>query len=581
MNDIQQWRRMIQPGRARTPALPGPPMEPEGDSNNASPTPSRRGLKPKKSAYFTLVSSPGKAQTLDTSTTVLEGDSFMARAPSWIEASIFPKPTAERLIDSVMCRLLSDPYDALDPRFNGVLLQIFEEFRLAEDERVNLDARLFEADFKQEKLLHRLQQAQKQWTKERQDLKAEIKRLELLLTQGRRGLAEVTLARQDSHLRTKQLELAGGRTDDGLETIFQVLEHGWRYADKAFSNQRAVLRSRQQSPSVQMRRLSTQLTSQKSSLCTDTNVSFGTPPTAFSDFLLGQPPSEGCRLDTGLPTLSEPKTSLSDDTLSTFSCIGDLLPDEAATASNGDIAFARPVCHAHHAPYTTVAPVPSYRLDMNVLQATPKFLDIAKAHSVHASSGSTAQITVTAAPPTPDLTPRRSRLRTPTKGLRKQPSLLAMASGFFQRLRPHPHGDTTYTSGSRFSFDSGNETVPSDSATTAVRSSLEASKLRRSVSLSAFPLPSETTALDAPSSQSDALPSVYQEQTMLFPPSALSTSRRTSRIPTPIHNAHSAARPRQEREASYSSLQTVVKSTTESESEHTREATTVHRLRGC
>ena len=36
------------------------------------------------------------------------------------------------------------------------------------------------------------------------------------------------------------------------------------------------------------------------------------------------------RAETRLQAVSEPKTSISDDTLSTFSCVGDLLPDETA-----------------------------------------------------------------------------------------------------------------------------------------------------------------------------------------------------------------------------------------------------------
>ena len=86
---------------------------------------------------------------------------------------------------------------------------------------------------------HALHHSSQQWQQERQDYKAEVKRLELLLAKGKRGLAEVTLARQDSILRHgKQRSLSG---DDTLETIFEFLEKTKRYEDSAWSSQRGIV----------------------------------------------------------------------------------------------------------------------------------------------------------------------------------------------------------------------------------------------------------------------------------------------------------------------------------------------------
>ena len=59
-----------------------------------------------------------------------------------------------------------------------------------------------------------------------------------------------------------------------------------------------------------------------------TDLQFGKPPLTSVSFLEEQTNIK--RLYSLPPPASEPKTSTSDDTLSTFSCVGDLLPDEAA-----------------------------------------------------------------------------------------------------------------------------------------------------------------------------------------------------------------------------------------------------------
>ena len=57
-----------------------------------------------------------------------------------------------------------------------------------------------------------------------------------ILAKGKRGLAEVTLARQDSVIRHSKYYRKGN--DDSLETIFEFLEKTKRYEDRAWSSQR-------------------------------------------------------------------------------------------------------------------------------------------------------------------------------------------------------------------------------------------------------------------------------------------------------------------------------------------------------
>ena len=226
MTDIHQWRRMIQPVRARTPAI-----EVEDSDSVVSPTTPRRGLRPKLSSYFTQHDASAAPSKTDLA---FEEDLFSPTVPSCPSNEPAPSPHAEKLIDAVMCRLLADPYRGLDPRFNGMLMQIFESFRYLTDEKHELLLKLQQETDRGRAMETALQHSSRQWDREKHDYKAEVKRLELILAQGKRGLAEVTIARQDSVLRRGKASLSG----DTLETIFEFLEKTKRYEDRAWSSQR-------------------------------------------------------------------------------------------------------------------------------------------------------------------------------------------------------------------------------------------------------------------------------------------------------------------------------------------------------
>ncbi|KAI7373629.1 hypothetical protein KC328_g16517, partial [Hortaea werneckii] len=237
MADIQQWRRKIQTSRARTPAV----QETNDDTDGiAIPTTPKRGLRPKISSYFTKDPGTAASVRVDAPNSLLDEKNSSCVLPTWPDDESFPSPDAEGLVDSIMCRLMAQPYACLEPRFNGAILRLLESHRCGNDERQKLQQQL-ESEVKRRTLLYqRLQAAQKQWSDERQDFKAEIKRLELLLAKGKRGVAEVTLAREDSELRRKESVRRSRGIDDGLETIFEFLEKTRRWEDKAYGSQRAV-----------------------------------------------------------------------------------------------------------------------------------------------------------------------------------------------------------------------------------------------------------------------------------------------------------------------------------------------------
>ena len=223
---------MIQPARTRTPAV-----DHEEAEAFLSPTTPRKGLKPKFSSYFTHNANNAGPSKKESSSPHNDAEDF--EWPSWPAEDPCPSPDADVLIDSVMCRILGSPYDSLHPRFNSLLLQIFEGFRTIADEKQRLLVKS-EQDADRITAMERvMQKSAQQWSSEKKEYKDEIKRLELLLAKGKRGLAEVTLARQDSLLRQRQAEKSTkARKHDTLETIFQFMEKNKRVEEKVWSSQR-------------------------------------------------------------------------------------------------------------------------------------------------------------------------------------------------------------------------------------------------------------------------------------------------------------------------------------------------------
>jgi len=232
MADIQQWRRKIQPARVRTPAV-----EADDSDGIASPITPRRGIRPKLSSYFGQHGIVGNVVQQEPSFASLNAELIGSKLPSWPDNEPFPEPTAEVLIDSILCRLMSDPYYPLEVRFNGALLQIFERLRTLSDEKVQLLALLDKEVSTRKYTEQRTLQDQKHWAEERQAFQAEIKRLELFHITGERRLAEVTIGREDSVL-CQRKEQEAEEAQDELETLFEFLEKTKRAEDKAWSSQR-------------------------------------------------------------------------------------------------------------------------------------------------------------------------------------------------------------------------------------------------------------------------------------------------------------------------------------------------------
>lgn len=154
----------------------------------------------------------------------------------WPSDRCFPMPDPESEMDSVMCRLMSDPCAPLDVQFNGTLLRIFEAFLHQRDQKAVLEQTIDGLADEQQALIRGFQEEQKSWQAERQEYKGEIKRLELRLVRASaRGLAEVTLARQESRIRPRKTV-----DREKKETIFEVLDRAMYREEAAWNSQRGT-----------------------------------------------------------------------------------------------------------------------------------------------------------------------------------------------------------------------------------------------------------------------------------------------------------------------------------------------------
>lgn len=215
----------MQPARARTPAV----FDTEDSEDLPCPNTPKQRLKRKVSSYFDFGNT--------TKAPSIHEEPSASHLPTWPVDEPYPDPKAEEEIESVMCLLMSEPHKPLDIRFHCSLMRIFEDWLRLKEERDLLQNRLDREVEATQVVVSKYQVAEKDWEDEKQDYKDEVKRLEVLLSKiSKRGLVEVTLARQDSKLRQRNLGKGVQK-----ETIFEFLEKEKCYDDKFYNSQRGKL----------------------------------------------------------------------------------------------------------------------------------------------------------------------------------------------------------------------------------------------------------------------------------------------------------------------------------------------------
>ena len=150
----------------------------------------------------------------------------------------------------------------------------------------------------------------------------------------------------------------------------------------------------------------------------------------------------------------------------------------------------------------------------------------------------------------------------PAESMRKNPTLRMKASGFLSRMRPQLNVDTSVGLDRRFSFEAGDDANASlsapaiDSLPPSVRERL----IRKSASMSSLDVAwSKTTAQERLLSPVAQSPTTSVPQEFAGTPPDHEEAKKTTRIPTPVYNSGSLARPRRDRDDSASSLLTAIK----------------------
>lgn len=249
---------------------------------------------------------------------------------------------------------------------------------------------------------------------------------------------------------------------------------------------------RRKSPSSKMRRLSRTLNTRAAKTTAYPYLPSGTPPSTSASILTPVVVEERAG--------SEPKTSMSDDdTFSTFSSIGDFLPDEVVEEPQN--------------------------------------------HTVRADAADWAF----------------ERRMESAAATRKPLTLKMKASGFLSKFKPQLTPDTS--AGHRFSFEPGDDTNASlrasglDNLPPGVKNRL----LRKSASMSTLEArPSQPPAQERPWPPVVQSPMSSRDPERQHSPLACGDPARRSRIPTPVYRG-SLSRPRSERDDSSSSLLTAIR----------------------
>ncbi|KAH0356135.1 hypothetical protein KCU83_g1340, partial [Aureobasidium melanogenum] len=262
MTDVYQWRRRIQPGFPNT-------LLPVGEQDKAEPDiasgfgSSRKKVRPKISSYFSHrgPSSQRRSSVWSADQRASFKETISSPYQTWPEGC---EPDPDQIMDSIMRTLIAEPYRPLDVKHNSPLLMIFEGFRNLRDENSSLMRKLkYEAETRFASH-HELELERQAWHREREEYQAEVKRLELIISKNKEGVAEVVRARQGSLLgrehRRRTASSANMRRDDPRETVFEFLERARtedeRKQEAARKAQRVPFRNRPVSPSQKMAILS-------------------------------------------------------------------------------------------------------------------------------------------------------------------------------------------------------------------------------------------------------------------------------------------------------------------------------------
>ena len=219
MSDFNQWRFKMHSTKSLIP----PPIEVDekprfnenifasSSGSGASSTLPRRKPRPKLMSYFgghshqsaepehfLLDRRPALSQAAGISTTTVGTASDASKE---ITATAETLPDVDLSITALMSRLLSDPGKGLSLQDTSLVLRIIESYRDLGDKVASLKEKLVIEKEKTKTAAEELQQLEVIRASDEKDFRAEIKRLEMVIAEGKRGMSDLLIARQGSLIR--------------------------------------------------------------------------------------------------------------------------------------------------------------------------------------------------------------------------------------------------------------------------------------------------------------------------------------------------------------------------------------------
>ncbi|KAL1306022.1 hypothetical protein AAFC00_004152 [Neodothiora populina] len=240
MADMVQWTRRVQSLRVRTPLPHVDSDDVSSDMVTALTTP-RKKLRPRLSSYFSHHMPSTGIDNLPRSSPDLVSMPQQQEQPDSRDTYVC-QIEPQRLMECILTKLMVDPFHTLDARDNSSLLMIFESYRTLCDQNAALSEKLQNEVDCRYAVEVEAEKTEKRWQQEREDYRAEVRRLEILVAKGQRGLVDLVNARQYSTLRRDRRRAEVAIDADHKETVFEFLERTRLEDAEAKRSQRGAYR---------------------------------------------------------------------------------------------------------------------------------------------------------------------------------------------------------------------------------------------------------------------------------------------------------------------------------------------------
>ena len=148
--------------------------------------------------HFLLDRRPALSQAADISTTTVGAASEVSKE---ITAATEIRPDVELPIIALMSRLLANPGKGLSVQDTSLVLRVIESYRELGDKVTSMEEEFLNEKEKTRIATEELQRLEAIRASDEKGFRAEIKRLEMVIAEGKRGMSDLLKARQGSLIR--------------------------------------------------------------------------------------------------------------------------------------------------------------------------------------------------------------------------------------------------------------------------------------------------------------------------------------------------------------------------------------------